>query len=99
MIAVEIGDNVFISVIGSSLIEIPSYIFLLIFADKFGRKPLAVLMLSLMGVACIAAAFISGTAQVALAFTGNVCINESKYYHINAQYVEICTSNLFAYVQ
>ena len=72
MIAVEIGDDVFTSGILTALIEIPSYVFCLVFMDKLGRKPICVFTLFLTGITCIPAGFVTGTFQTVLALAGKI---------------------------
>ena len=72
MISVSIGNDAFTSAILSALIEIPSYIFLMLFVDNFGRKPILVFTLFLMGITCIPAGYASGPLQTALSLAGKI---------------------------
>lgn len=56
---IHLTEDVFLSYILISLIEIPSYIFLVVSMDVWGRKPLFVCSMLLPGIACIIAAFLS----------------------------------------
>ena len=58
------------STILSALIEIPSYIFVYLFVDNFGRKPIMVCTLFLTGVSCIPAGYVTGHIQMALSLAG-----------------------------
>ena len=70
MISTSIGNDAFTSTILSALIEIPSYIFVYLFVDNFGRKPIMVCTLFLTGVSCIPAGYVTGHIQMALSLAG-----------------------------
>ena len=60
---IHMTDNVYLSYILTSLIEIPAYILLPFVIDKWGRKPLFFLCQFVPGICCITAAFLTpGTA-------------------------------------
>jgi len=70
------GEDPFLGMILVSLIEIPSYLFLIVTQDAVGRKPLFVMCMLLPGVACIAAAFIGdGAFQIILVLFAKFCIS------------------------
>jgi len=52
------GEDAFLGMILVSLIEIPSYLLLIVSQDVLGRKPLFVMCMLLPGVGCIIAAFL-----------------------------------------
>ena len=72
LLSVSIGSDAFSSAILSALIEIPSYVFIMIFIDNFGRKPVLVFTLVLGGIACIPAGYAAegGALQTALSLIG-----------------------------
>ena len=64
---INMTENVYLSYILVTLIEIPSYLILPLIIDKWGRKPLFFVTQFIPGVCCIAAAFLtSGTAFFAI---------------------------------
>ena len=64
---IHMTDNLYVSFILVSLIEIPAYIFLPMLIDVWGRKPLFVFTQLVPGICCIVAAFITpGTAIFAI---------------------------------
>ena len=70
MISVSIGNDAFSSAILSALIEIPSYVFVTLFIDNFGRKPILLFTLFLTGISCIPAGYVGGDLQMALSLAG-----------------------------
>ncbi len=67
----EIGSDIFINFLLVSLIEIPSYVFVLLTMDHLGRKPLYVCSILLTGVGCLVAAFLEdGNAKTSLSIIG-----------------------------
>ena len=79
MISVSIGQDAFSSAILSALIEIPSYVFVMLFVDNFGRKPILVFTLFLTGISCIPAGYVTGNFQTALSLAGK---NKSIRYSV-----------------
>ena len=55
MIAVQLNGDVYINFFLSSLIEVPSYIFVTLVVDFWGRKPLLIFCLTLSGGSLVAA--------------------------------------------
>jgi len=87
---IHLTDNVFLSYILISLIEIPSYLALIVLMDIWGRKPLFVFSMLIPGVSCIAAAFLqSGLAFTILVLAGKFCA--SSAFNITYMY----TAELF----
>lgn len=70
MISVSIGNDAFSSAILSALIEIPSYVFVTLFIDNFGRKPILLFTLFLTGISCIPAGYVVGDLQTVLSLAG-----------------------------
>jgi len=67
----NLNDDLFISFIISSLVEIPAYVIVLLFMDLWGRKPLFSLSLIASGFICIACGLLEeGTARTTLAMIG-----------------------------
>ncbi len=67
----DIGSDVFINFLLVSLIEIPSYAFVLLTMDHLGRKTLYVCSVLLTGVGCLIAAFLEdGNAKTGLSIIG-----------------------------
>jgi len=91
---VHLTDDTFLSYILVSLIEIPSYIFLVLTIDVFGRKPLFVLSMLIPGVTCIAAAFLpEGVLFAVLVLTGKFCA--SAAFNITYMYTaELYPTNI-----
>jgi len=70
------GEDPFLGLILVSLIEIPSYLFLIVAQDVAGRKPLFVMCMLLPGISCIIAAFLGeGTFQIILVLFAKFCIS------------------------
>lgn len=64
---IHMTDNLYLSFILVSLIEIPAYIFLPLIIDVWGRKPLFVFTQMVPGICCIIAAFLkAGTPLFAI---------------------------------
>ena len=60
---IQITDNLYLSYVLSSLIEIPAYLLVPLLIDIWGRKPLFLLTQLLPGICCVVAAFLTpGTA-------------------------------------
>ena len=70
MVSVEMGTNSIVSGILAAMIEIPSYVFVVLFTDNFGRKPILLITLLLTGATCIPSAYTEGHLQSALALAG-----------------------------
>ena len=70
MVSVEIGEDSITSGILAALIEIPSYVFVVLFTDNFGRKPILLVTLLLTGASCLPAGYTQGHLQTALALAG-----------------------------
>jgi len=67
----NLNDDLFISFIISSLVEIPAYVIVLLFMDLWGRKPLFSLSLIASGFICIACGLLEeGAARTTLAMIG-----------------------------
>jgi len=87
---IHLTDDVFLSYILISLIEIPSYLFLVVMMDVWGRKPLFVFSMLVPGVACICAAFLKeGVVFMILVLVGKFCA--SAAFNITYMY----TAELF----
>lgn len=70
MLSVNLTDDIYLAFVLSALIEIPSYIFCVLFMDHMGRKPILVFCQLLAGSTCIVAAFLDADSTGAItAFT------------------------------
>ncbi|XP_059085438.1 organic cation transporter protein-like isoform X2 [Tigriopus californicus] len=56
--SVNLGGDIYVNFILSALIEIPSYIFVVLVMDGFGRKTILIFCQILAGATCIAAGFV-----------------------------------------
>ena len=56
---IQMTDNLYLSYILSSLIEIPAYLLVPLLIDIWGRKPLFLLTQLVPGIACVLAAFLT----------------------------------------
>ena len=70
MASSKLGSNPFVSAVLSAMTEIPAYIFVMMFMDRLGRKPVCFFAFGLTGVICIPAGFAQGNLQLALALIG-----------------------------
>ena len=67
-----IGANPYISFMLGGLVEIPSYLMVVLIMDHCGRKPLFSILLILTAVTCIPAGYLDGDAQTAVLLIGNL---------------------------
>ncbi|XP_023325327.1 organic cation transporter protein [Eurytemora carolleeae] len=87
---INLTEDVFLSYILVSLIEIPSYVFLVLTMDIIGRKPLFVFSMLIPGATCLIAAFIDeGLLFTVLVLIGKFCA--SAAFNITYMY----TAELF----
>ena len=70
MASSKLGTNAYVSTASAALTEIPAYIFVILFMDRWGRKPLCCFSFFLTGIICIPAGFTHGNLQLFLALIG-----------------------------
>ena len=72
-----IGDNAFLSNALAALIEIPSYFFLVLMMDVWGRRPLFTLSMLLNALSCFGAAFTDAGLKTTFALLGKLFASTS----------------------
>ena len=72
----DLSDDTLVNFIISAFVEIPSYIFLVLVVDIWGRKPLLTFTLTLSGISCIIAGFLpKGVGRLAMAVVGKFLVS------------------------
>ena len=72
-----IGDNAFLSNALAALIEIPSYFFLVLMMDVWGRRPLFTISMLLNALSCFGAAFTNSGWKTTFALLGKLFASTS----------------------
>ena len=83
MASSKLGTNAYVSTASAALTEIPAYVFVILFMDHWGRKPLCCFSFFLTGIICIPAGFAHGNIQLVLALIGKrVYFNKSSITYL-----------------
>ena len=83
MASSKLGTNAYVSTASAALTEIPAYVFVILFMDHWGRKPLCCFSFFLTGIICIPAGFADGNIQLVLALIGKrVYFNKSSITYL-----------------
>ena len=82
MASSKLGTNAYVSTASAALTEIPAYIFVMLFMDHLGRKPLCFFSFLLTGIFCIPAGYTNGNLQLVLALIGKCCNSTFTYFNL-----------------